>query len=71
MLAKIKKALRPNGVFVLIDFERIQGVTRPFVWEMVRAGKGTFTDEIINAGFQLVEEVDLLEAHYVLKFRHR
>ena len=35
------------------------------------AGKGTFTDEILNAGFELEEEVDLFELDYVLKFRHR
>lgn len=61
MLAEIKKALRPNGLFLLIDAERIKGRTSDMRMRMVRAGKGTFTDEIINAGFELEEEVDLFE----------
>jgi len=73
MLAGIKSALRPDGLLVLVDNERIEGVTSPGVLSMVRAGKGTFMDEIINAGFDLVEDVDIegMEEHYMLKFRHR
>ena len=71
MLAEIKKALRPDGLFLLIDAERIKGRTSEGRMRMVRAGKGTFTDEILNAGFELEEEVDLFELDYVLKFRHR
>ncbi len=71
MLAEIKRALRPDGLFLLIDAERIKGLTSEGRMRMVRAGKGTFTDEIINAGFELEEEVDLFELDYVLKFRHR
>jgi ubiquinone/menaquinone biosynthesis C-methylase UbiE len=71
MLAEIKKALRPDGLFLLVDAERITGLTSEGRMRMVRAGKGTFTDEIINAGFELEEEIDLFELDYVLKFRHR
>ncbi len=71
MLAEIKKALRPDGLFLLIDAERIKGFTSEGRMRMVRAGKGTFTDEILNAGFELEEEIDLFEGDYVLKFRHR
>lgn len=72
MLADIKKALRPDGTLVLIDFKRIEGVSRPFVLSMVRAGQGTFTDEFTNAGFDLVERrEDMFPENYLLKFRHR
>jgi len=71
MLAHIKSALRPDGIFLLVEPHRIQGVTPPGVMSMVRAGKGTVTDEIVDAGFELVEEVPLMESQYVLKFRHR
>ncbi len=71
MLAEIRKVLRPDGLFLLIDAERIKGLTSEGRMRMVRAGKGTFTDEIINAGFELEEEVDLFELDYVLKFRLR
>lgn len=72
MLAEIKKALRPDGLFVLVDFKRIEGVSPKYVLDMVRAGQGTFTDEFQNAGFELIERQDnLFEDNYLLKFRHR
>jgi ubiquinone/menaquinone biosynthesis C-methylase UbiE len=72
MLAEIKKALRPDGRLLLIDFKRIEGVSRPYILNMVRAGEGTFTDEFINAGFEVVERKgDMFPENYVLKFKHR
>ena len=72
MLAEIKKALRPDGVLVLIDFKRIEGVSRDYILKMVRAGQGTFTDEFQNAGFELVERRDdMFPENYLLKFQHR
>lgn len=72
MLGHIRSALRPDGFFLLVEPERIEGVSPPMVLNMVRAGKGTFTDEVIDAGFELVEEIDLgMQGQYVLKFRHR
>jgi ubiquinone/menaquinone biosynthesis C-methylase UbiE len=71
MLAEIRKSLRPDGRLVVVDFERIKGETREFVWNMVRAGKGTFTDEIIDAGFELLEEVPFTDEHYILRFKKR
>ena len=39
---------------------------------MVRAGEGTFTDEFLNAGFDLVERRDdMFPENYLMKFRHR
>jgi cyclopropane fatty-acyl-phospholipid synthase-like methyltransferase len=72
MLAAIKQALRPDGELLLIDFKRIDGVSRDFILKMVRAGEGTFTDEFLNAGFELVERRDdMFPENYLLKFRHR
>lgn len=72
MLAEIKKALRPDGMLVLIDFERIEGLSRPHILSMVRAGQGTFTDEFKNAGFELVERrEDMFPENYLLKFKLR
>jgi SAM-dependent methyltransferase len=72
MLEGIKSALRPDGLLVLVDNERIEGVTPPGILSMVRAGKGTFTDEVVNAGFELIDEVDIgMHEHYLLRFRHR
>ncbi len=72
MLAEINKALRPDGLLLLVDFKRIDGVSRDFILKMVRAGEGTFTDEFLNAGFELVERRDdMFPENYLLKFRHR
>jgi ubiquinone/menaquinone biosynthesis C-methylase UbiE len=69
MLESIHSALRPEGIVVLIGLERIEGVTVKFVLNMVRAGKGTFTDEFKNAGFELIEEVPFSDIDYILKFK--
>lgn len=72
MLAEIRRALRPNGMLMLIDFKRIDGVSRDYILKMVRAGEGTFTDEFLNAGFDLVERRDdMFPDNYLLKFKLR
>ena len=72
MLAEIKKALRPNGMLMLIDFKRVEGISRDYILKMVRAGEGTFTDEFLNAGFELIERRDdMFPENYLLKFRQR
>jgi SAM-dependent methyltransferase len=72
MLSEIKKALRPEGTLVLIDFKRVEGVSSPFILKMVRAGQGTFMDEFVNAGFDLIERNDNFTAdNYLMKFRLR
>jgi ubiquinone/menaquinone biosynthesis C-methylase UbiE len=72
MLAAIRQALRPNGTLLLIDFKRIDGVSRDFILKMVRAGEGTFSDEFLNAGFDLVERRDdMFPENYLLKFKPR
>jgi ubiquinone/menaquinone biosynthesis C-methylase UbiE len=71
MLASIHQALRPDGRFVVIDFERVEGVTEDFFLEHVRAGKGTFTDEVRDAGFEPEKEIPLMKGQYFLVFRKR
>lgn len=70
-LASILTALRPGGSLVVIDFERIPGVTDEWILNHVRAGKEVFQQEILDAGFALVEEVDVegLEENYFLRFK--
>jgi len=72
MLAEIRKALRPDGMLMLIDFKRIDGISKDYILKMVRAGEGTFTDEFLNAGFELVDKRDdMFPENYMLKFKHR
>lgn len=69
-LASIYRSLKPGGRLVLIDFERIPGVSREFILGHVRGGKEVFRSEIIEAGFQLRDEVQVegFEENYLLRF---
>jgi ubiquinone/menaquinone biosynthesis C-methylase UbiE len=73
MLESLRSALRSGGRLVVIDFERVEGVSTQFAIEHVRAGKGTVTDEIKNGGFDLIREIPLMEreGQYYLEFRER
>ncbi len=70
-MGSIFQALRPGGQIVLVDFERIPGVSRPFILEHCRAGREVFTQEIVESGFELINVHDLpaLKENYVLRFR--
>lgn len=70
-LASIRSALRPGGMLVVVDFERIEGVSSEWLLNHVRAGKEVFRAEIEAAGFTLIDEPELpgLEENYVLRFR--
>jgi SAM-dependent methyltransferase len=71
MLASLRLALRPAGELVVVDFKRIPGKSEEWILDHVRAGQDVFTREILDAGFELLEEVsiDTLEDNYVLRFR--
>jgi len=70
-LKSLYQAMRPNGLLVVVDFNRIEGKSRPWTLEHVRAGKEVFRKEIEEAGFRFEEEVevDLFQENYLLKFR--
>jgi ubiquinone/menaquinone biosynthesis C-methylase UbiE len=67
-LASIRRALRPGGMLVVVDFERIPGVSPDWILQHVRAGKDDFRREIEAAGFRFVEEVKLMRENYFLRF---
>ena len=68
MLASIRRALRPGGMLVVIDFERIAGVTPDWIVKHVRAGKQEFRAEIEGAGFRFAGEEKLMRENYFLRF---
>jgi ubiquinone/menaquinone biosynthesis C-methylase UbiE len=68
MLASIRRALRPGGSLVVVDFERIAGVSPDWILKHVRAGKDEFRAEIEAAGFRFIEEVKLMRENYFLRF---
>jgi predicted methyltransferase len=65
----IHNALRQGGAVVLVDFERIEGKSAPFIMGHVRAGKEVFTKEIRESGFRQVEEKEgMLDESYFVRF---
>jgi len=70
MLASIHRALRDDGEFVLVDFDRVEGVSREWILDHIRFSKAQAISEIEQAGFQLVEEVNIptLSENYMLRF---
>ncbi|HET7764584.1 MAG TPA: methyltransferase domain-containing protein [Burkholderiales bacterium] len=68
-LASIRKALKPGGRMVVVDYERIPGVTPAARVAHVRLDKRTAISEIEAAGFSLLEEKKkLMRQNYFLVF---
>ncbi len=71
-MASLHKAMRSGGRVVIVDFERVKGVSSDWALGHVRCGKGTVTDEVKDAGFDLVKEVDLgMPGQWVRVFKKR
>jgi len=68
MLASIRRALRPGGTLVVVDFERIPGTSPDWILKHVRAGKEDFRREIEASGFRFAEEAKLMRENYFLRF---
>jgi glucose/arabinose dehydrogenase/protein-L-isoaspartate O-methyltransferase len=71
MLDSIREALVPGGQLIVVDFERVPGVSRDWLLTHVRAGKEQVRAEIEQAGLEFVEEVEVpqFEENYLLRFR--
>jgi predicted methyltransferase len=71
VLSSIRRALRPGGQLVVVDFVRVRGVSRDWILDHVRADQATVRAEIEAAGFEFLEEVVIegLVENYVLRFR--
>ena len=67
-LASLRQAIRPGGSLVIVDFERIPGVSSEWVLGHVRANKEEFTAEMVEAGFVFDREVDVqgLRENYLI-----
>jgi len=69
-MRSIHDALKPGGEVILIDFQKIPGVSSDFVMGHVRAGQEVFTKEIEEAGFKQIDErKGLLKESYFVRFR--
>ncbi len=71
-MKSIYRALRPGGELIVIDFERIEGKSRDWIIDHVRAGREKVIKEIVKRGFELVDSSDdgsYLTENYFLRFR--
>lgn len=70
-LGAIHEALRPGGRLVIVDFERIPGVSRGWILSHVRAGREVVVEEIEAAGFERTDKPSpvVLEENYLVEFR--
>ena len=68
MLRAIREALKPGAAFIVIDFERIPGVSTERLMQHVRAGKETVVREVEAEGFRFVEEKKLMQQNYFVRF---
>ena len=70
-MATVHKALRPGGRLVVVDFKKIPGVTKQWIMGHVRCDQKETTEEIVKAGFELVDTVDIMEEQFVLRFKKK
>ncbi|HEV3122153.1 MAG TPA: methyltransferase domain-containing protein [Isosphaeraceae bacterium] len=72
-LASIHRALKPGGALVVVEFDRREGVSKPFVLEHVRASKEVFLGEIEAAGFERESDAatPALKENFFMRFRKK
>lgn len=68
-MTSLRKALKPGGRVIVVDFRRVEGESTEWTMNHVRAGQEVFEAEITQAGFRRVREVQgLLKENYMLVF---
>ena len=72
-LASIRRALRPRGRLVVVEFDRVVGRSSDFVLSHVRASQAVFRKEIEDAGFFVVPTPDppKLKENFFLVFEKK
>jgi predicted methyltransferase len=69
-MASLRRALKPGGRVILVDFRRIPGTSSEWVLNHVRAGQEVFEAEIFESGFKKVsEKPELLRENYFVVFQ--
>ena len=69
MLSSSRAALRDRGTLIIIDFRKDPRRSSAWVMGHVRAGRETVIDEVERAGFELLDDKELLRSNYYLVFR--
>lgn len=70
-LTSIRRALRPGGALVIIDFHRIVGESSAWTLDHVRGGQKEFRKEIEAAGFTFEKQLAIsgFKDNYMIRFR--
>ena len=68
-MASIHRALRPGGQLVVIDFLMLPGISTPWVLEEAGHARREFIAEIEAHGFQLLEDLPILQESFFLRFQ--
>jgi ubiquinone/menaquinone biosynthesis C-methylase UbiE len=73
VLASIRRALRPGGRLVVVEFDRVEGRSSAFVLKHVRASQAVFRQEIEEAGFSAIPTPNAprLKENFFLRFERR
>jgi hypothetical protein len=72
MMGSVRKALKADGCLVIVDLDRIEGRSRQWVLDHVRAGKNEVVAELRTGGFECGDlPVGGLTENYVLQCRKR
>ena len=70
ILDSVYRALKPGGRWVILDFDRVPGVTPPGLMEHLRTGKAGAIEESLAAGYRLERDAEIgLEQSYLAVFR--
>jgi ubiquinone/menaquinone biosynthesis C-methylase UbiE len=71
ILASVHQALRPRGLIVLVEFDRVEGKSSAFVLNHIRASQAEFRREIEVAGFKPlpIHSGPLLKETFIAKFQ--
>ena len=69
-MRSIRKALKPDGIVVLVEFDRVEGKSSEWLLNHVRADRDTFSREIELAGFEEVELIDdMFKTSYLKRYK--
>ncbi len=71
ILASIHQALRPRGLLILVEFDRVEGKSTTFVLNHIRGSQSEFRREIAGAGFQplSISQAPRLKENFIAKFQ--
>ena len=70
IMTSVHRALKPGGRLIVVDFQRIEGESTPWVLGHVRAGQKVVEEEIKQCGFRRVgERAGILRENYFVMFQ--